>query len=104
MFQIIVYVPNSHKDEVKGALFSAGAGAIGDYTECCWEVEGVGQFRPGSGSQPYIGELNTLERVAETKLELVCEEKVLNSAISAMIEAHPYEEPAYFVFRSFELR
>lgn len=99
MYKIVVYVPSSHIEPVKQALFSAGAGRIGDYDQCCWSVVGQGQFRPLSGAEPFIGAEGEVTTVAETKLELVCAEARIKPAVKAMLAAHPYEEPAYQVFR-----
>lgn len=98
MYQIVVYIPESHVEQVKEALFKAGAGKIGDYDSCAWQTLGQGQFRPLQGSNPYIGQTGSVEQVAEYRVELVCEEAVLKAAIAAMIGTHPYEEPAYSVW------
>jgi hypothetical protein len=97
-YKIIVYVPETHIEPVKAALFMAGAGRQGDYDQCCWQTLGEGQFRPLLGSEPFIGKKNTLETVAEYRLELLCAEDVLPAVIEALKAAHPYEEPAYDVF------
>ncbi len=97
MYQIWVYVPDSHVAQVKDALFAAGAGRIGDYDACAWQVQGMGQFRPLAGSQPFIGKLNEVESVSEWRLELVCAAGQIRAALQAMLAAHPYEEPAYGV-------
>ncbi|GAB2189377.1 YqfO family protein [Sessilibacter sp. MAH1] len=97
MYKIIVYVPSESKETVKSALFDAGAGRIGDYACCCWEVLGQEQFLPLPNSQPYLGQEGELERVPEFRLELVCEAALIKTAVLKMIEAHPYEEPAYQV-------
>lgn len=98
MYQIVVYIPETHVESVKEALFKAGAGKIGNYDSCAWQSLGQGQFRPLQGSAPYIGQNGEQERVAEYRVELVCERPVLKEAIKAMIAAHPYEEPAYSVW------
>ena len=98
MYQIMFYVPESHLEQVKAALFEAGAGKIGEYDCCAWQTPGQGQFRPLQGTSPYIGQTGRVEQVAEYKVELVCDEAVLSSAITAMLAAHPYEEPAYSVW------
>lgn len=97
MYQIWVYVPDSHLAQVKEALFAAGAGRIGAYDACAWQVQGMGQFRPLAGSQPFIGQLNTVEHVDEWRVELVCAAALVRGALQAMLAAHPYEEPAYGV-------
>lgn len=95
MYKLCVYIPASHLEDVKGAMFGAGAGKIGDYDHCCWQVLGEGQFRPRAGSQPHIGEQDKLEAVSEYKVELVCDDACIQPVLAAMKRAHPYEEPAY---------
>ena len=99
MYKICVYVPEDSTENVKRALFDAGAGRIGNYDSCCWQTEGTGQFRPLQGSNPAIGSLNEVERVREVKVELVCEDRLVKQAIAAMKQSHPYEEPAYDVWK-----
>lgn len=77
------------------AAFKAGAGRIGDYDSCCWQVSGQGQFRPLAGSAPYIGQQGKIERVAEYRVEMVCARECVKAAVLAMLDAHPYEEPAW---------
>ena len=95
MYKICVYVPDKHVETVKQALFDAGAGRIGNYDSCCWQTDGIGQFRPLPGSNPAIGSQNVVEQVPEVKLELVCEDDLVEAAIQAMRDSHPYEEPAF---------
>ena len=99
IFRIEFYVPESHLEQVKNALFQAGAGQVGDYDCCAWQTSGTGQFRPGADSSPFIGAADELETVKEFKVELVCEAEYLTSAVAAMKEAHPYEEPAYAIIK-----
>lgn len=103
MFKICVYVPEKSVENVKQALFDAGAGRIGNYDCCCWQTDGSGQFRPLDGSNPAIGTHDKIEQVREIKIELVCEDDRIKSAIKAMKGAHPYEEPAYDVWRLEEM-
>jgi hypothetical protein len=95
--KIEFYVPESHLESVKAAMFSAGAGKVGDYDCCSWQTLGQGQFRPLAGSRPYLGKVNKVEILAEYKVEMVCESLIASNAISAMKEAHPFEEVAYSV-------
>jgi hypothetical protein len=97
MYKLCFYVPESHLDQVKAAVLAAGAGRIGDYDSCCWQVLGQGQFRPLVGSKPFLGQEGAVEAVAEYRVEMVCEEQSLKGAVSALLEAHPYEEPAWDV-------
>ena len=95
MYKLVFYVPKEHAERVKDAVFAAGAGRIGNYDRCCWSVDGVGQFRPLDGSSPFIGGEGEVERVPETKVEMVCDGDSLRGVIEALLEAHPYETPAY---------
>ncbi|MEX0740936.1 MAG: YqfO family protein [Pseudohongiella sp.] len=97
MYKLCFYVPEDYLDTVKQAVFAAGGGRIGDYDSCCWQSAGQGQFRPLAGASPFLGEHDTLTRVLEYKVELVCDETHIRPAIAALRLAHPYEEPAYDV-------
>ncbi|WGL17740.1 YqfO family protein [Microbulbifer bruguierae] len=99
MFKLCVYIPESHLEPVKQALFAAGAGRIGDYDSCCWQVLGTGQFRPLDGSQPFIGQHGEVEQVAEYRVETVCADEVVDAVLAAMRSAHPYEEPAFDLWK-----
>ncbi len=99
MFKICVYIPENSVENVKQALFDAGAGRIGNYDSCCWQTAGTGQFRPLEGSDPAIGSLNEVEHVREIKIELVCTDDLVKQAIAAMKQSHPYEEPAFDVWQ-----
>ena len=97
MYLIAFYVPQQAIEPVISAMFSKGAGHIGDYNSCAWRVLGKGQFKPLVGSNPHIGSQGVIEQVDEYKVELVCEKRFLHSVVSALKEAHPYEELAYHV-------
>ena len=97
MVKIAFFVPVDHKEVVKAAMFLAGAGSIGNYDQCSWEIEGMGQFRALDGADPFLGSVGELERVKEFKVEMVCPDSVVTSVIQALKQAHPYEEPAYDV-------
>jgi hypothetical protein len=99
MFKICFYVPASHLEVVKQAIFSIGAGKVGDYDCCCWQTLGQGQFRALEGSKPFVGEQGKLQVVEEYKVELVCAEKLIKQAVTVLKQAHPYEEPAYDVLK-----
>jgi hypothetical protein len=99
MYKICVYVPENSVEKVKQALFEAGAGRIGNYDCCCWQTEGTGQFRPLENSNPVIGAINRIEQVKELKIELVCDDSLVSVAVHAMKISHPYEEPAYDVWK-----
>jgi hypothetical protein len=99
MYQLCFYVPVDHLESVKQAVFAAGAGRIGNYDQCCWQVEGEGQFRPLSGAQPAIGQQGQLESVREFRVEMVCDAAHIKAVVAALKQAHPYEEPAYNVLK-----
>ncbi|HBD13290.1 MAG TPA: NGG1p interacting factor NIF3 [Porticoccaceae bacterium] len=99
MFKLDFYVPESHLESVKQAVFEAGAGRIGNYDQCCWQNAGQGQFRPLDDSNPFLGVPGQLEKVLEYKVEMICEASVIDSVIKALRAAHPYEEPAFQVIR-----
>jgi len=93
----VVYVPGGHANAVREALFEAGAGHIGDYSHCCWSVEGIGQFLPHEGANPTIGSVGELEQAPEHRIELVAPTRLRADVLAAMRSAHPYEEPAFNV-------
>ena len=95
--KIVVFAPVADADAVREALTAAGAGAIGDYDSCTFSAPGEGRFRPQAGANPTIGSVGDLEVVEEVRIESVCPRRLRSEALAAMIEAHPYEEPAYDV-------
>ncbi len=99
MYQLCYYVPIDEAERVAAAVFQTGAGKIGDYDCCCWQTEGRGQFRPLEGSDPFLGKHGKLEKVAEFKVEMVCDAECIHAAVAALKKAHPYEEPAYHVVK-----
>lgn len=90
-----MYVPESHVELVKQAVFEAGAGRQGAYDQCCWQVLGQGQFRPLAGAQPFIGTHAQTNCVSEFRVELLVPENRVKAVIRALRAAHPYEEPAF---------
>ena len=99
MYKICFYVPENSVEIVKLALFSAGAGRIGNYDSCCWQVLGTGQFRPLENSNPAIGQHGQIETVSEYRVEMVCENEIIKQVVEALRQSHPYEEPAYDVLK-----
>lgn len=99
MFKICFYAPLPQTDAIKQAMFDKGAGKIGPYSCCAWQTLGEGQFLPETGSNPFLGTINQVEKVAEYKVEMVCEDAFLNDVIMALKATHPYEQPAYQVYR-----
>ena len=102
MYKVTFYVPETHLENVKKAMFSAGAGTIGNYEQCAWQVKGQGQFKSLSGSNPFLGEIDKLEYVDEYRVEMVVENSKIKWVIQALKESHPYETPAFDVLQLVE--
>ena len=99
MYKLAFFVPASHVDVVKAAVFAAGGGRIGGYDHCAWQTLGQGQFRPLDGSQPFLGQTGQVEVVEEWKVELVVADDLIAQVVAALKQHHPYETPAYEVWR-----
>ncbi len=92
------YVPGKDAETVKNALFEAGAGEIGNYSHCSFNVDGTGTFKANDEANPHVGEKNQVHFEAETKVELVVTKHHLGAVVSALLSAHPYEEVAYDIY------
>lgn len=103
MYIIVFYVPVESCQLVKQAMFTAGAGQLGDYDSCAWQVLGQGQFRPLTGSKPTIGEIDQVESLDEFRVEMVCAEHAIEQVIRALKKSHPYEEVAYHVVKTIDI-
>ena len=99
MFSLSYYIPVDDHERVKLALFAKGAGSIGQYDQCCWEVKGRGQFCALQGSQPRTGQMNQLVQLEEYKVEMVCADDKVREVVKTLLDEHPYEQPAYRVNR-----
>lgn len=97
-YKLAVFVPRDASDKVRAALHDAGAGAVGKYDLCSFNLEGIGTFRGGEGTNPTIGTPGVLERVEETRIEVILPRERFGRVYSAMTAAHPYEEVAYDLF------
>ena len=95
MLVLVFYVPDTHLDVVKQAVFAAGAGRIGHYEGCCWQVKGQGQYRPMADANPFIGAAGEFSVVDEYRVEMVLEDSLKAPVLAALLAAHPYEEVAY---------
>ena len=96
--KLVVFVPREALDAVRDALFTAGAGRIGNYEHCSWYTEGTGTFLGGEGTSPNVGRAGREERVAELRLETVFPADRQDDVLTALRRAHPYEEPAFDVY------
>lgn len=99
MYKLNFFVPTTHKEEVKRALFAIGVGRYDNYECCSFESLGVGQFRPIDNANPHIGSIGEIERVEEYKVEMICSKELIHQAIEVLKTVHPYEEPAYEVLK-----
>jgi|SRR5271170_1385730 hypothetical protein len=99
-YKLAFYVPVAHAVAVKRAIFATGAGSIGNYRNCAFQVKGHGQFSPMEGANPAIGEVGQEEIVEEYKVEILCsDEENTRDAVRELKKAHPYEEVAYEVYK-----
>jgi hypothetical protein len=96
--KLVVFVPREALDNVREALFAAGAGRIGDYEHCSWYTQGTGTFRGGESTNPAVGERGREERVQELRLETVYPVEREVEVVRALRAAHPYEEPAFDLY------
>ena len=92
--KMVTYVPAAHADKVREALFQAGAGCIGAYDSCSYNIDGTGTFRAGEGCHPFCGQVGVLHREAETRIEVIYEQRQERRLLARLREVHPYEEPA----------
>lgn len=95
LLKFVTFVPHSHAELVRNALFNAGGGYIGNYDSCSYNVAGEGTFRAGQGSTPFVGEIGELHFESEVRIELVLPAYKQSDILRALIAVHPYEEPAY---------
>ncbi|MCZ8518734.1 MULTISPECIES: Nif3-like dinuclear metal center hexameric protein [Paenibacillus] len=96
--KLVVFVPKDAAEKVREAMFSAGAGGIGRYSHCSFNIDGTGTFLPGEGTDPYIGRKGQLEEVSEVRVETILPQSVERKVVQAMLKAHPYEEVAYDLY------
>jgi dinuclear metal center YbgI/SA1388 family protein len=95
--KVVTFVPTPDAQRVIDALAAAGAGAIGDYDRCAFTTQGEGTFRPGPAAHPVIGRRGDIEVVQESRVEMVLSRRYRDAVVTALREAHPYEEPAFDV-------
>jgi len=93
--KLLVFVPATHAENLRNALFTAGAGHIGNYSECSFNAAGNGTFRAGEGTNPFAGKVGERHTADEIKVEVVFQSWMETGIIKAMLQAHPYEEVAY---------
>lgn len=99
LFKLAVFVPATHEEAVREAICAAGGGFTGRYSDCSFRTRGIGTFRPGPDTNPYIGKSGVLEEADEFRLETIIYEHDISRVLTAMRKAHPYEEAAYDLYR-----
>ena len=98
-YKLVVFIPIEALADVSNAAFAAGAGAIGNYSNCSFNAEGTGTFLPLKSAKPAIGSRGTFEKVPEMRFETIVPADKLDEVVAAMKQAHPYDTPAFDVFR-----
>ena len=98
-YKLVCFVPVEKTDELTFALAAAGAGNIGNYSVCSFRTKGVGTFMGNESSNPEAGTKGKFEMVDETRIEMICDKKSLNNIVKTIFEVHPYDEPAYEIYR-----
>ena len=97
LHQVTVYCPHEEAEDVRNAMFKAGAGNIGDYNKVSFNIKGEGTFTPGEGANPFVGEVGKGHVESETKIEMLVESWLSKAVIDSAKKAHPYEQMAYYI-------
>jgi dinuclear metal center YbgI/SA1388 family protein len=98
LVKLVFFVPNDHADQVRKAVFEAGAGIVGDYDQCSYNLQGEGTFRPGEGADPFSGKKGEMDFEEETRVATFLPSYKTVEVVQAMKEAHPYEEVVYDLY------
>ncbi len=98
-YKFVTFAPPEHAEKVRNALAEAGAGWIGNYSHCTFNIPGTGTFRGEAGANPTVGKVGQLETVEELRIESICPGDRVQAVVAALRKAHPYEEPAFDVYR-----
>ncbi len=98
LLKLVTFIPQNHLNQVREALFDAGAGTIGKYDKCSFATEGTGTFRGGEETNPYVGETGEFHLEEEARFETIIPRHLKNIIVSALLKAHPYEEVAYDIY------
>lgn len=96
--KVVTFCPTNHTDTVREAMFHAGAGHIGDYDSCSYNIAGKGSFRALEGTNPYVGKKGEIHFEEEMRIETIVPDFLVKKVLSAMLDAHPYEEVAYDIY------
>lgn len=96
--KLVTFCPADHADKVRNSMFEAGAGWIGNYSECSYNTEGFGTFKAGEDADPHVGEIGKIHQEQEIRIETIYPVNIERKVIASLIEAHPYEEVAYDLY------
>ena len=96
--KLVTFVPQEHIEPVKNALYKAGVGAIGNYTECSFQVKGTGNYKANQGSNPFLGEVGKRHEESEFRVEFIFPAHAAQSIVQALKQSHPYEEVAFDIY------
>lgn len=96
--KLVTFCPTADADRVRDAMFAAGAGWIGNYSECSYNTEGFGTFKAGENTDPHVGQIGSRHREPEVRIEIIYPSNIERKVVFALIEAHPYEEVAYDLY------
>ena len=97
--KIVTFVPVEYADSLLDVMANAGAGFVGNYRRCGFKASGIGTFEPLEGADPYVGRVGKTEEVEEDRLEMICPSRLVDDVVAAIIEKHPYEQPAFDVIK-----
>lgn len=98
LLKLVTFVPQAFQEQVATALFAAGAGQIGNYSNCSFGVMGEGTFQAAAGAEPFVGKIGALHQEPEVRLEVVLPDFLQHAVVRALMKAHPYEEVAYDLY------
>lgn len=98
LYKLVTFIPNDSLKKVQEAVFNSGAGKIGNYDSCSYNLEGYGTFRAGNDANPYVGEIGKIHKESEIRFETIFPKYLKSDVIAALLQAHPYEEVAYDIY------
>jgi len=93
--KLITFAPITESEKVRSAIFAAGGGHIGNYSECSFNAQGEGTFKGEAGTNPFVGKVGERHTESEIKIEVIFPAWIESKVLNAMLNAHPYEEVAY---------
>ena len=98
LYKLVTFIPENNLEEVRNAVFMAGAGAIGKYDQCSFNAGGLGTFRAGEDTSPFSGQPGKFHKEKEVRFETIFISHLMNDVLEALIRSHPYEEVAYDIY------